>query len=119
MFYIFTITALSLLINKLTILSAYAQQSIFNGTSFFSNFSLKNIVDIGISFTGGVLIPLFIAILMLFFVINIVAYIRSLESGGTEIIEKTKSKLIYPVFAMAILFLLWGIVYMIRIFFGG
>lgn len=108
----------TLLIVLASAISVSAQQSIFTGTSFFSDFSLKNIVDILINVVGGALIPLFIAALMFFFVINIIIYIRSLESGQTDVIENAKKRLLYPLFAVSILFTLWGIIYIIRLFFG-
>ena len=81
--------------------------------------SLAGLVDTAIQIVGGVLIPLAIALLFLVFVISIVRYLHAAGSGEKEMHKAAVKRLLIPVFILFCVFMLWGLVEIIRLFFGG
>ncbi len=81
--------------------------------------TLSSIVNSVIQVVGGVLIPLAIALLFLVFVISIASYILAANRGEKGLAGLAKKRLLYPVLILLLVFSLWGMLEIIRLFFGG
>ena len=85
----------------------------------WSGWTLKILVSRIIETLSTIFIPLALAIVFFFFVLNIALYIWAVNRGEKGIAELSKKRLVYPVLALFVLFSIWGFVRIIQILFGG
>ena len=79
--------------------------------------SLAGFTDTIIQVVGGVLIPLAISLLFLAFVFSVVRYLFAAAGGEKDMHKLAVKRLVNPVLILFCVFMLWGIVEIIRQFF--